>query len=283
MEENKVKLTEEKEKELKIKLINYLLLFKEKNNKDYREGTDLYKTFNCYDYQNTNKKRDDSSNWWKDGDYYDQKAHIIMYLLSKTKLPNSGTIKNKGFIFLLKYVVNKDNESISDDEEINLKKFFKNNIVNIENLQKEISQNNMTNTLLDYVELYFSKPSNFKYYNKKLDYLNLNEPILNNLYNWYYNELKKPDEINTYCNKLENIINNMEQLLTREENTTIQKCNIICTIAKTKIIIHDLINSQNNIDKEQTQLENIKSFVKKNDDYRTAADEFMKKYEESSH
>ena len=240
MKENKVELTEEKEKELKIKLINYLLLFKEKNKKDYREGTDLYKTFNCYDYQNINEKRDDSSNWWKDGDYYDQKAHIIMHLLSKTKLPNSGAIQNKGFIFLLKYVVNKDNKSIADNERINLKNFFKNNIVNIENLQKEISQNNMTNTLLDYTELYFSKENNFK---EKDDYQKLNEPILNNLYNWFLNELTDPNEINTFCNKLENIVNNMKKLRNKNSNNSHCKYNLIATINKTNEIITQLKNN----------------------------------------
>ena len=39
------------------------------------------------------------------------------------------------------------------------------------------------------------------------DYQKFNEPILNNLYNWYLKDITNPDEINTYCNKLENIVN----------------------------------------------------------------------------
>lgn len=179
-----------------------------------------------------------------------------------------------------KYFENLNN--IKDFDHNKEKKISNNLFSLIEEIEKDkkyssVSFNNKdVNTLLKYVELYFSEPSNYN----KLDYLNFNEPILNNLYNWYYNELKKPDQINTYCNKLENIINSMEQLLTREKNTTIQKCNIICTIAKTKIIINKLINSKYNIDEE---LELIAKLTEENFTTYTSVEKKLKEEFKSSH
>lgn len=258
--------------------------------------------------------------WWKSKDnkiLYNQQAHVIMNILSYEIPSKISFIPNIGYRLWFILASNDTKDSIIDNEILKSKiieklkddnerkEFLKNNESNINfnnpgviklTIEKNLnlydivnnnfehtSKENKLNLLLDYVELYFSKPSNFKTTNNKLDYLNFNEPILNNLYNWYLKDITNPDEINTYCNKLENIINSMEQLLTREKNTTIQKCNIICTIAKTKIIIHDLIKSQNNINKEQTQLKDIKNLVGKTDDCRTAANEFMKNYGESSH
>lgn len=249
MKENKVELTDE-EQEIK-NLINFFL--KKEDNYELNGLKTTYKYL---------QNKYNETNWWHDGVIYDQKAHAIMHILaanSETELSKIiKNIKNSGlqlWIYLAikdatkksvdvieKYFENLNN--IKDFDHNKEKKISNNLFSLIEEIEKDkkyssVSFNNKdVNTLLKYVELYFSEPSNYN----KLDYLNFNEPILNNLYNWYYNELKKPDQINTYCNKLENIINSMEQLLTREKNTTIQKCNIICTIAKTKIIINKLIN-----------------------------------------
>lgn len=54
----------------------------------------------------------------------------------------------------------------------NLKELIKNN----DNIFQNISYENNINTMLDYVELYFSKENNFK---DKDDYQKFNEPILN--------------------------------------------------------------------------------------------------------
>lgn len=192
---------------------------------------------------------------------------------------NKGCHK-KSVDVIEKYFENLNN--IKDFDHNKEKKISNNLFSLIEEIEKDkkyssVSFNNKdVNTLLKYVELYFSEPSNYN----KLDYLNFNEPILNNLYNWYYNELKKPDQINTYCNKLENIINSMEQLLTREKNTTIQKCNIICTIAKTKIIINKLINSKYNIDEE---LELIAKLTEENFTTYTSVEKKLKEEFKSSH
>lgn len=72
----------------------------------------------------------------------------------------------------------------------------------------------------------------------------------------------------------------MEQLLTREKNTTIQKCNIICTIAKTKIIINKLINSKYNIDEE---LELIAKLTEENFTTYTSVEKKLKEEFKSSH
>lgn len=306
----KVELTEEEKK--RKNLINYFLEQPKKI-----KLSDIYDT-NKKEYQQGEKcANPENYSWWYDGKIFNQQAHVIMNILSHEIPSKIPFIPNMGYRLWFILASNDTKDSIIDNEILKSKiieklkddnerkEFLKNNESNISfnnpgviklTIEKKLnlydivnikfepsSKENKLNLLLDYIELYFSKPSNFKTTNNKLDYLNFNEPILNNLYNWYLKDITNPDEINTYCNKLENIINSMEQLLTREKNTTIQKCNIICTIAKTKIIIHDLIKSQNNIDKEQTQLKDIKNLVGKTDDCRTAANEFMKNYGESSH
>ncbi|WP_270832484.1 hypothetical protein [Faecalibacillus intestinalis] len=283
MEENKVKLTDE-EQEIK-NLINFFL-----KQKDEYELNGLETTYRYL--QNDEEKK----NWWLDGVKYNQKAHAIMHFLAKKNilnLLNSGlqlwiylaikdaTKKSVEYVEnyfkklnnIKNYDHNKSGNPGNSCVNSNLKELIKNN----NNIFQNISYENNINTLLDYVELYFSKKSNFSSNN---DYSSFNEPILNNLYNWYLKDITNPVEINTYCNKLENIVNNMEQLLKNEKKSNIKKCNLICTIAKTKIIINKLINSKYNIDEE---LELIAKLTEENFTTYTSVAKKLKEEFKSSH
>lgn len=283
MEENKVKLTDE-EQEIK-NLINFFL-----KQKDEYELNGLETTYRYL--QNDEEKK----NWWLDGVKYNQKAHAIMHFLAKKNilnLLNSGlqlwiylaikdaTKKSVEYVEnyfkklnnIKNYDHNKSGNPGNSCVNSNLKELIKNN----NNIFQNISYENNINTLLDYVELYFSKKSNFSSNN---DYSSFNEPILNNLYYWYLKDITNPVEINTYCNKLENIVNNMEQLLKNEKKSNIKKCNLICTIAKTKIIINKLINSKYNIDEE---LELIAKLTEENFTTYTSVAKKLKEEFKSSH
>lgn len=239
MENNQMKLTPDEINSI-LKIINCLSNYYETRDENYdKENCALNKVFNDKEFQNSDVS------WWEqkinNKPYYNQKAHIIMHLLSKTHLSNQGSgISNKGFIYLLEYHIcnNRGNSPIK--KILKLKEFFQENSDKIEKLKSyEIETKNIL-TLLSYLELYFSEISNFITTNNKLDYLNFNEPILNNLYNWYLKDITNPDEINTYCNKLENIVNNMEKLLVENSENAYHIYNLICTIYKTKDIITNL-------------------------------------------
>lgn len=233
----KKELTNEKEKELKIKIINLLLLFNEKNEQDYNDkNSDLYKTFHDTDYQNSPS----NISWWYESDKtkYNQKAHIILHLLSKKKLSTKGAISNKGFIFLLKYIINK-NASISNDETLNIKNFFKNNIDEINKLEDNKINDNDINILLSYLALYFSEINNFE---TEGDFEKYNKPILDNLYDWYLKDISQ-DKIQECCNKLEEIVSKMGTMLNNNSDNSTEKNNLDCTINHTNKIINNLRNN----------------------------------------
>lgn len=212
--------------------------------------------------------------WWKSKDnkiLYNQQAHVIMNILSYEIPSKISFIPNIGYRLWFILASNDTKDSIIDNEILKSKiieklkddnerkEFLKNNESNINfnnpgviklTIEKNLnlydivnnnfehtSKENKLNLLLDYVELYFSKENNFKDID---DYQKFNEPILNNLYNWYLKDITNPDEINTYCNKLENIVNNMEKLLVENSENAYHIYNLICTIYKTKDIITNL-------------------------------------------
>ena len=270
MEENKAELTdkekEEKEKEKRRNLITYFLEQPKKI-----KLSDIYDT-NKKEYQQGEKcANPENYSWWYDGKIFNQQAHVIMNILSYEIPSKIPFIPNMGYRlwFILASNDTKDSiidneilkskiiEKLKDDNErkeflknnesninfnnpgvikltieknLNLYDIVNNNIVNIK--FEPSSKENKLNLLLDYIELYFSKLSNFKTTSNKLDYLNFNEPILNNLYNWYLKDITNPDEINTYCNKLENIVNNMEKLLVENSENAYHIYNLICTIKR---------------------------------------------------
>lgn len=268
MENNQMKLTPDEINSI-LKIINCLSNYYETRDENYdKENCALNKVFNDKEFQNSDVS------WWEqkinNKPYYNQKAHIIMHLLSKTHLSNQGSgISNKGFIYLLEYHIcnNRGNSPIK--KTLKLKEFFQENSDKIEKLKSyEIETKNIL-TLLSYLELYFSEISNFEQYFDKIDYPNLNEPILNNLYNWYLKDITNPNEINTYCNKLENIVNNMEKSLMKHNENALHRYNLICTICKTKDIITKLkisyYNSKLEIYKAKNELINdsLNDFIEK--------------------
>lgn len=239
MKENKVELTDEEKEEVYKKLINYIC--------NYNEGNENEDNKKFLEDISKNEKHNKNA-WWeekKDGKiYYNQKAHIVMHILSKNNNNREeplDDVQNKGFIYLLYFLIKGQKKEYEGKNW--LKTYWENyaNDINkkinkLKNEKNDLLKENI-NTLLDYVELYFSKENNFKDID---DYQKFNEPILNNLYNWYLKDITNPDEINTYCNKLENIVNNMEKLLVENSENAYHIYNLICTIYKTKDIITNL-------------------------------------------
>ena len=230
--EEKFELTEQNRKIL----INYFL------KKDKVLGLDKRST-NDPNLQNSGSKDDPEKSWWYDGEIFNQQAHVIMRILSNKNLrvPNKGfrlwyTLAFTNNEALLEKIVNKEfrtNLSKYDDK-LEIMNTLKNHDTSTKQSSTRIDD------LLDCVELYFSKPSNFTTTDNKLDYLNFNEPILNNLYNWYLNALTNPVEINTYCEYFEEIICNMQQLLIKYFDNTVYKYNLICTLCKTNEVLNEL-------------------------------------------
>lgn len=280
MEENKAELTdkekEEKEKEKRRNLINYFLRKDPvlKSNIEFeikfKSGVESKRwATNDERLQGAKERR-----WWKSKDnkiLYNQQAHVIIRILSNKDLDMS----NKGFrlwyvlafteknIDILKPIVDKNDNLVNHDDSLK--------IVNVlKEYNESQNQNINIDRLLNYVELYFSQKSNF---NGDDDYSSFNEPILNNLYNWYLKELTNPDEINNCCKQFEQIIRNMHQLLIKYFDNTVYKYNLICTICKTNEILNTLklnILNKNKIDNEnnspkkflETENELIKTILK---------------------
>lgn len=200
---------------------------------------------------------------------------------------NSGTklikiindVKNSGlqlWIFLAIKDTSQKNVDVIEEyfEKLNNVKDFEHNKENkisnnlfslIEEIEKDkkyssVSFNNKdVNTLLKYVELYFNNPSNFSSSN---DYSKFNEPILNNLYNWYLEDLKEnKEEIKDYCKQFEQIISNMQQLLIEYFDNTVYKYNLICTICKTNEILNTLKLNILNKNKNENENDSQKKFL----------------------
>ncbi len=234
MEEEKVELTDEVYK----KLINYIC--------NYNEGNENEDNKKFLEDISKNEKYNNNA-WWeekKDGKiYYNQKAHIVMHILSKNNNREEPLedIQNKGFNYLLYFLIKGQKKEYEGKKW--LKTYWKNyaddinkKINKLKEEKNDLLKENIK-TLLDYTKLYFSKKSNFSSNN---DYSSFNEPILNNLYNWYLNALTNPVEINTYCEYFEEIICNMQQLLIKYFDNTVYKYNLICTLCKTNEVLNEL-------------------------------------------
>ena len=108
----------------------------------------------------------------------------------------------------------------------NLKELIK----NIDNIFQNISYENNINTMLDYVELYFSKENNFK---DKDDYQKFNEPILNTFYNWYL-KATNIDKRNEYVKILETSIENMKNLYNKKRLSIFENVILFSKLLKLK-------------------------------------------------
>ena len=244
------------------KLINYMIHY------DITGGNDGYKSSILKEIF-TNKSYNNKA-WWtikinkKDEEiYYDQMAHIIMHILTKNNKNKRtfliGNVQNNGFCCLLHYCINNgDYKEKSDknqplsawwlDYEEDIKKFLEH--------QKNIEQEININILLDYLKLYFSCISNF---NGKNDFKTYNKPILDNLYDWYLKDVSQ-DKIQECCNKLEEIVSEMETMLNNNSDNSIKKFNLICTICYTKIKINNLMKEENTA---KNIANNYNNFLKK--------------------
>ena len=226
------------------KLINYMIHYDITGENEGYKSSILKEIFTDISYNN--------NAWWeikkKDNKYYDQKAHIIMRILAKSNKKNIkdliGTVSNNGFCCLLHYCINngeykeKSNKKQPlskwwSDYEEDIKKFLEN--------KKKIEQEININILLDYLKLYFSYIKNFE---KKNDFKTYNKPILDNLYDWYLKDISQ-DKIQKCCNKLEEIVSEMETMLNNNSDNSIKKFNLICTICYTKIKINNLMKEEN--------------------------------------
>ncbi len=239
MENNQMKLTPDEINSI-LKIINCLSNYHETRDENYdKEDCALNKVFNDKEFQNSNVS------WWEQTTsnnkaYYNQKAHIIMNLLCRTELKKEPKydIKNKGYIYLLEYHICNNKSSTLYHKRLNLKTFFQNERENINNLENSKKAN--IDTLLECLGLYFSSPSNFS---SSSDYSKYNVSILNNLYNWYLEDLNKDSdiaEITRYCKKILKIISNLQEKLIKYFDNTVYKYNLICTLCKTNEILNEL-------------------------------------------
>lgn len=267
MEENKAELTDEEKK--RRNLINYFLGKPKKIKLD-----DIYDT-NKKEYQQGEKcKNPEKDSWWYDGEIFNQQAHVIMNILSY-EIPNRiPFIPNIGYRLWFILASNDTKDGIIDNEVLKnkiidklkddnkRKEFLEKNESNINfnnpdvielTIEKKLnlydivnnnfehtSKENKLDILLDYVELYFSSPSNFS---SSSDYSKYNESILNNLYNWYLKDLNKDNdraEIKKYCKKILKIISNLQEKLIEYFDNTVHKYNLICTLCKTNEILNKL-------------------------------------------
>lgn len=248
MEENKVELTDkEKEEEKRRNLINYFLEQPEKIELD-----DIYDT-NKKEYQQGEKcAKPEKYSWWYDEEkeIFNQKAHVIMNILSNS----SYAISNKGYrlwfllaskdnkiiVQNLAYTFLKKKNTIDFNNDTDLKEIVFNSKKNLSTIIN-YPFNHPLNTkniekLFEYSILYFSKISNFENEN----YSSYNKPILENLYDWYLDDLKNKEEIEKYCKYFEEMISNMQQLLIKYFDNAVYKYNLICTICKTNEILNTL-------------------------------------------
>lgn len=78
MEENKAELTDKEKEEIYKKLINYICNYNEKNDDNEELITKIFynKEYNKSPWWDEEEKKDDKI-------YYNQKAHIVMRILSK--------------------------------------------------------------------------------------------------------------------------------------------------------------------------------------------------------
>ena len=215
---------------------------------DITSGNDGYKSSILKEIF-TNKSYNNNA-WWeikkKDNKYYDQKAHIIMRILTINKNrpdPFVG-VSNNGFCYLLRYCINNGEYKEKSNKRQSLSTWwseYKENISDFLEREKNIEQEININILLDYLKLYFSCISNF---NGKNDFKTYNKPILDNLYDWYLKDISQ-DKIQECCNKLEEIVSEMETMLNNNSDNSIKKFNLICTICYTKIKINNLMKEEN--------------------------------------
>ena len=231
----------------RISLINYFL---KKDETLQFENLDTNSS-NLQKGEKSSNPKEES--WWydKEQNIFNQKAHVIIRILSSNIL----RIPNKGFRlwFALAFLQEKILK-----ETVSLSSYSKE--LNIDNLLSKNTYDNINiDLLLKYVSLYFNNINNFNKYNNKLDYDNLNKPILDNLYDWYLKDISQ-DKIQECCDKLEEIVSDMENLLFNNFENIIKKYNLICTICHTKVIINNLREKQGISKKEN--IENDNNYLK---------------------
>ena len=223
------------------KLINYMIHYDITGENEGYKSSILKEIFTDISYNN--------NAWWeikkKDNKYYDQKAHIIMRILAKSNKKNIkdliGTVSNNGFCCLLHYCINNGEYKEKSNKKQPLSKWwsdYEEDIKNFLEREKNIEQEININILLDYLKLNFSCIKNF---NDIGDFENYSKPILDNLYDWYLNDIET-DKIQECCDCLDKVINEMKKLLLIDKyfNNNTKKYNLICTICYTKIIINKL-------------------------------------------
>ncbi|WP_270470079.1 hypothetical protein [Faecalibacillus faecis] len=246
----------------RISLINYFL---KKDETLQFENLDTNSS-NLQKGEKSSNPKEES--WWydKEQNIFNQKAHVIIRILSSNIL----RIPNKGFRLWFALAFLEENKSLNSDEKIKLlqEKILKETVslssyskeLNIDNLLSKNTYDNINiDLLLKYVSLYFNNINNFNKYNNKLDYDNLNKPILDNLYDWYLKDISQ-DKIQECCDKLEEIVSDMENLLFNNFENIIKKYNLICTICHTKVIINNLREKQGISKKEN--IENDNNYLK---------------------
>lgn len=181
-----------------------------------------------FDEKNQNKSK---PNWWQEKNgIYNQKAHVILHYLINGNL---------------RFNIEGAREWCNE---------YENNSSTLNN-----SEHDNINLLIHYLDLYFSHSSLYAF-DTKTDYEAINKRILNNIYNLYLKETNNLIHINSYCNELEEIVSDMENLLSNNFESIIKKYNLICTICHTKVIINNLREKQD-ISKKEI-IENDNNYLK---------------------